>query len=410
MRKASNLALAALFGLALITGCGKKEEPPKPKQGFEDFAAKVENKSQVFESKSARKAEEKERELKIGVIAPKTGEEAGIGRMTFEGIELAAEEFNSAGGINGKPLEVVALDEAGSAEAAKAALNSLVEQNVAAIIGGPTGWSTFAPVYISSESRTVFVSAGTRRHIGTSGPFSFRVSLPIESASDELLQHAVAEGKKSFFLLTVMEDEALNVASALRRSADKAGAAVGGEGTVFSETDIPDAVSALKDSRADAVLYAGPPQVAASFLKQARKAGVSAALYGGEELYDVEFLKAGEAANGAVIYAGFFAGDSGPVTGAFVKNYRKRYGHDPTRLSAEAYDSYMLLAHAIKSAGSTRPGELRQAMMSVSGFKGVTGTMAMGKERESVRSPYILKVEKKSGKYAFSAVKSPHRD
>lgn len=407
------ISIAVLCVLAGLAGCGRdaKEDTASGPKSFEDFSSRVERNSQVFSNPKHEHAasSEKERALKIGLIAPLTGEDAATGRMTLEGVEIAAEDFNRSGGVGGEGIEVIRADDGGDPEKTREAVRRLTEKNVVAIIGAPTGWSTLVPVYISTETETLFISAGTRRRIGSSGPFSFKVSLPIDSASDELVEYCVSQGKKDFFLATFTEDEFLSVSGALRRAAHKKGASIKGQSTIFSAKDIPEAVRELKKSMpVDGVMFAGTPALAVDFLKQAKSAGMTVPIIGGEELQSQEFLKGGEFVKGSLIYSGFYAGDREKRTSEFVEKYRQKTGRPPSIFAASAYDAFMVLGSAIKSAGSTKPSEVRRAMMSVDMFNGVAGKFSIGEDREAARKAYLLKVTAGEGGPGFVVVKSPH--
>jgi len=413
--KVKSLCVLAVFLLCVLPGCSKQDERETKPASFQDFAERIENKGQNFERSSPpeqRQSAEPERPLKVGLIGPETGEGAEIGRMTFEGVKMAADEFNRAGGVLGRPLELIAIDTKGDGVATKAALNRLVTENVAAIIGAPTGWSTLTPVYISSESRTVFISAGTRRHIGSAGGFVFRVSLPVEEAANDLIGYCVkTAGLKTFFFITVMEDEALNVGAAFRRAVDKKGATVKGQGSIFSVEDIPETLGDLrKNMPVDGVIFAGGPGMAVQFARAAKKAGLQLPLVGGSELHSGEFLKGGDLVAGSFIYSSFSPDDSYPATRDFISAYSKRYGHGPDAFSADAYDSFMILAAAIKAAGTTSPGALRDALVGIQGYKGVTGTISMGPSKEAVRDAYLLEAVKGGRNAAFKIVKNPHEE
>lgn len=402
----------ALLFLVAMPGCSKKEEKEAsgPK-GFQDFAERVENRSQNFERTAPQEREAgPERPLKIGLIGPETGEGAEIGRMTFEGAKMAADEVNRAGGLNGRLIELIPIDTRGDGAATKEALGKLISEDVAAIIGAPTGWSTLTPVYISNESRTIFISAGTRRHIGSSGSYVFRVSLPVEKAAEELLEYSVKTSNlKTFFFVTVMEDEALNVGAAFRRAVEKKGASVKGQGSIFTGDDIAGAVDDLKKNMpVDGVIFAGGPAMAVAFAKAAKKAGISLPLLGGEELHNDEFLKGGDLIAGSLVYSSFSADDPDPAARAFVDSYSKRYGHKPDVFSAEAYDTYMMLAAALREGGSTRPETLKEAIVNIKGFKGVSGSIDMGPGKEASRPAYLLKAVKSGASTVFSIVKNPH--
>lgn len=407
------ISVAILCVLAALAGCGRdaKQDSASGPKSFEDFSSRIEQNSQVFANPKHEHTppSEKEKALKVGLIAPLTGEDAATGRMTIEGVEIAAGDFNRSGGVGGKGIEVIKADDGGDPEKTREAVRSLTEKNVVAIIGAPTGWSTLVPVYISTETETLFISAGTRRRIGSSGPFSFKVSLPIDSASEELVEYCVSRGKKDFFLVSATEDEFLSVSGALRRAAHKKGASVKGQSTMFSAKDVPEAVRDLKKSMpVDGVMFAGPPDLAIDFLKQAKSAGMTVPIIGGEELQSPEFLKGGELVKGSLIYSGFYAGDREKRTSDFVEKYRQKTGKPPSVFAASAYDAFMVLGSAIKNAGSTKPSEVRQAMMSVDVFSGVAGKLSIGQDREAARKAYLLKATAGEGAAGFVIVKNPH--
>lgn len=410
MSKKSSVFYLSLLIFGLLLGCsrndGKKAEQPKT---FEEFAKTVA--VAPSRTETARPEAEEERPLNIGLVAPETGEESEVGRMTVEGVGLAIDAFNTSGGVKGKPIRYIDIDTKGNSALTDQAIGKLINQRVIAIIGAPTGWTTFTPVYAANDSRTIFIVAGTRRHIGSSGPFVFKTGLPVERAAGELIDYAAAkEGFKRFFIVTVMEDESLNVAGAFRRAAFKKGVEIKAEGSVFTSSDLPEAARTLKKNMpVDSVIFAGSPAMAIGFLKEAKKNGITLPLLGGEELYNDEFLKGGTLVAGSLVYSGFSQDDTDPLTKGFVDSYSKKKGHAPSLFVAEAYDSFMLLARAIKDAGSTRPDAVREGMMNIKDFQGVTGTISFDAEREETRPPYILKVVGSDGSSAFSIAKSPRK-
>ncbi|MEE9613804.1 MAG: ABC transporter substrate-binding protein [Thermodesulfobacteriota bacterium] len=412
MKRADAYIVPALvLGLTLFIGCGKEEEKKEGPQSFEEFAAEIEVKPEEVAPRVEEEAVEDERLLIVGAIGPRTGEQAEYGLMTLEGASMALDSLNASGGIGGRRVELRTVDNRGSDGGTQEAMAGLIDEGVMAIIGAPTGWSTFTPVYTANDRRTVFISAGTRRHIGRSGPFVFRYSLPGERAAEGLIEYCVKEeGYKEFALVTVMEDEALNVSSFFRIAIQNAGAAIKTEGHIFADPDIPAAVKELKGKLPlDAVVFVGSSRSAGLFLSEARKQGVKLPLIGGEELHTEEFLRAGNGVEGSLVYAGFSPLDETPAVKSFIDSYkRKKKGLPPATFVAEAYDSFMLVADAVKRAGSTRPGEVMAAMMDTKGFEGITGIADMDDKGEITRDPYILKVVMKKNGPAFSLVSAPH--
>ncbi|MBI5233684.1 MAG: ABC transporter substrate-binding protein [Deltaproteobacteria bacterium] len=398
-----NLVLAIVL---FLTACGSEKKEEKAPQGFEELVERV-----VVKPEDQAMVEE-DRLYKIGVIGPLTGEEAEFGRMTLDGVMLAKEVLDSSGGINGHNIDVVYFDNGGKEDSTKSGMIRFIEDDkVVAIISAPTGWATFGPVYIANENSTIQISAGTRRHIGRSGPFIFRNSLPGEKAAERLMKYAVEKkGMKTFALVTVMEDEGLSISSFFRMAVQSAGASITSEGHIFTGLDIKEVVNTVKKAgQTDAVIFVGGPEDAVLFLKAASKAGIKAPLIGGEELYSEKLLKeAGDMLEGSLVYASFSVLDNDPHTKKFIELYRNKKGVAPTLFVAEAYDSFMLIADALLKAGAPKPSLVRDRLAETKGFRGVAGAIDMDSEGEAVRAPYILNVERDGDGVRFVLAATSH--
>src|SRR4030067_3227743 len=99
---------------------------------------------------------ENPRPLKIGIIGPETGEDAEIGLTILAGVELAVKEFNNAGGIDGKKIEIVHVDNKSDSRLTQIAVQQLIKEQVIAMIAAPTGWSTFGPVWVGNTTEEIF--------------------------------------------------------------------------------------------------------------------------------------------------------------------------------------------------------------------------------------------------------------
>lgn len=350
---------------------------------------------------AAETATEPSRKLKIGVIGPKTGEgSVEFGKGVFEGVEMAARDFNKAGGINGKKIEISLVDNKGVMIKTMQGVEKLIEDKVVAIIASPAGWSSFAPVSMANESQTVFMSAGSRRHVEKSGPYIFRNALPEEIATEETIKYCVEKLKyKRYAIITSMQDEesTMNTCALYRRAIDKFKGETLGQCLVHFDLSTKQAIKNLKKesgTKIDAVIFTGSSKGAVEVLKEMRRQGISAPLVSTENLNASEFLKgAGKAAIGSVLYTSFTPLSDDPVTVKFVDAYRNAKGKDPSPLVATSYDSFMLIAEAIKKAGSTEPSKVKNALTEIKEFRGVSGLISMSEDARTIRSPFILRVE-----------------
>ena len=147
------------------------------------------------------------------------------------------------------------------------------------------------------------------------------------------------------------------------------------------------------------------PAFSVDVLQELRRQGIKAPLIGGDILFTDEFLKNGdELTVGTIIYAGFFPADNSPVVSRFVSEYKKRTGKEPGVYPAVAYDSFMLIANAIKQAKSTEPVKVRDSLSKIKDFQGVTGKITMDTNGEAMKQPYILHVVKKEKGVGFEPV------
>lgn len=352
------------------------------------------------------------KKLKIGVIGPLTGEGSEYSKAMLDGIKLAAKDFNEAGGINGKKIELAVRDNKGDYSKTRDSVIELINDKVAAIIASPSGWSTFTPVSMANASKTILMSVGSQRHIGRSGPYIFRNSLPDEIATEETIRYLREKsGYKRYVILTSMvDDEAcLAVAGLYRRGIQKVGGEVVADACTNLDLGIKETIEKVKKEAKgaiDAVVFAGFAANAVDVVKELRLQGVNAPLVASEALYTPEFLKlGGEAVVGSILYTSFTSLSDAPSTVKFVKRYKAATGKEPSPLAALGYDSFMLIAEAIKRAGTTEPSKVRKALAGIKGYNGVSGVTSMNEDGESVKSPFLLKVEKGSKGPEFRLIK-----
>ena len=353
--------------------------------------------------------QEPEKALKIGVIGPETGEGAEYGKSVLTGVLLAAEQFNASGGIDNRKIEVVHYDNKGDPYLTSDLVYEMIGDNVLAILAAPTGWSTFAPVHLVNRSQTIFFSVGTKRRIARSGPYVFRASLPDELATREVIEYSTRElGVKSYALVTSsINDNSLNLSHQFRGAVAASGGAIVVEADTYDtftgQTDLSGAVDVLNGAikglgvEFGAIIYTGDASGGAAFARKVKASGISARIIGGEELHDALYLKdGGDAVLGSLLYSTYAPESRSPKTVKFVKDYTRANGTAPDKFVALAYDTFMVVAEAVRVAGSTRPSDVREALLGIKGFEGVTGEIGFASAGETLKQPFLYKVQ--SGK------------
>ena len=339
-----------------------------------------------------------ERPLIIGIVGPETGEEAAYGTSVVAGALAAAKRFNAQGGIGGKEIKVLHFDDKSDIGLANQIVKDIISQRAIAILAAPTGSSTFAPVHLVNESKTIFVSVGSRRHLKASGPFVFRTAVPDETATEDLIKYAIAELGANYVLVSASDNDfSLELSSLFKKALDKH------HGVIKLEADTYDpftggrnmgaVIAAIKKSpdTLHGVIYTGGATEAVLLAQALKKAGLTLPIIGGDDLYSEEYLKGGDAVTDTLAYTTFFIDKKSSKMDEFIADF----GQDkPDRFAALAYDTFMLLADAIKEAGSTDTSLVREALINRKDCEGVTGKTSFTSENVPIKHPIICKITK----------------
>src|SRR3989338_389179 len=372
-----SMMVIAVMVMSLLSGCSDKKETKAP-ETVKD-----------------------ERPLIIGIVGPETGEEASYGISVMEGAMAAARRFNAQGGIGGKEIKVLHFDDQSDIGTATKIVKDLISQRAIAILAAPTGSSTFSPIHLVNDSKTIFISVGSRRHLKASGPFVFRTAVPDETATEDLIKYAVAKLGVNYAVVTAADNEfSLELSSLFKKALNTH------QGVIKLEVDTYDSytgghnlgavIAAIKKSPdpLHGVIYTGGATEAVLLAQEMKKAGINLPLIGGEDIFSAEYLKGGDAVNETLMYTTFFADNKSTKMDEFLKDYGKP---DPDRFAALAYDTFMLVADAIKEAGSTDTTLVREALINRKDCEGVTGKTSFTAENLPVKHPAICKIKKGEG-------------
>lgn len=422
----------SLFIVLIFSGCKKEEEKSEidlkreqrerewavsgEKVATKDASEKVSAEVDFEKKTEAQISAEPFRKMKVGVLGAETGELSEYGLKTLKAVQLAVEDVNAAGGINGQPLELVHYDTGSTMNGTLSAVDNLIGEGVAAIIGSATNEVTFGATKILNDKQTILVSAGTRRRIGDSGPYMFRITLPDDIAVDELVDYCINKlGIKRFALFSSMSnDYSITLTGLFKGSILNKGGEIVEDCFLWSETtaniskeecSIESQIGKIKSKSPEAVIYTGDPVEGVKIIKEMRRQGIKVPMIGGEDLYIDNFLKDGkDAVLGTIVYSGFYGNSNSPQTKKFVDSYRKKTGETPDRIAALGYEALMMVAEALQKTKSMRPTHIRNSLSGIRDFKGVTGAVSFTDKREAKKHAYILKAEKEGEKIRFNLI------
>jgi len=341
-------------------------------------------------------------EIRIGAVLPLTGGAGKYGEDAKLGIELAIEEENAKGGINGKFVKVVFEDDQSSPQQTVSAFRKLTTlDKVPVIIGAMTSSSALAVAPIAERSRVVLVSpSASAPALSNAGDYIFRNEL--SDAYGGLAQAKLTWSRlriQKVAILYINNDYGVGVKDAFLQTFEK----LGGEvlGTESFEPDAQDfrtQLTRIKQKSPEAIFMIAYKE-SIMILRQIKELGLKTKVLSTPLFEDREIIeKVGEAAEGViyVYYGGFKPQSKDEQIKRFVEAFRRSYNRDPGYYSALAYDATNIVLLAIKKGG-IKSADIKNALYEIKDFLGVTGKTTFDANGD-VTKPVILKTVK-DGKF-----------
>ena len=327
---------------------------------------------------SLRSARADESTIKIGMVLPVTGPAADSGKYSLTGAKIALDRVNKAGGVLGKPVELVTEDDQTTNPGAVLAFSKLAAQpDIVAFLGSirSTQNHAMAPDILKTGKPVCF--GGTDPKLTKLGnPWLIRFR-PNDSYSGRVIASYGAEtlGKKTWAIVHSTDAFGTGGLNALSAALDKLGAKVAlDQGYPNQSQDFTPVVLAIKSSGADIIgSYFTFDNDLAIFARQRRQLGVTLPWVGSPSIIDASPVKLAGPALWGTYGVADYAIDSSPEAKEFARLYSEVSKVQPDQYSAWTYDAIGVLCASIDKAGSTDPGKIRDAMLSTKGYKGAEG-------------------------------------
>lgn len=349
--------------------------------------------------------------IKVGEYASLTGGSASFGQSSHKGTALAIEEINAAGGVLGKKLQLITEDDQSLAGQPATVVQKLIAQDhVVAILGEVASSKSREAAPICQQNRIPMISpASTNPKVTEVGDYIFRVCFIDPFQGTVMAKFALSRGWKKVALLTdVKQDYSVGLAEFFVKYFKEHGGEIVREQKYSSgDKDFKPQLTSLKAAQPDAVFVPGYYAEVALIGKQARLLGLKVPLLGGDGWIGDSLLKvAGSSLDGSFISSHFFAEDQNPVVQGFVKKFRAKYNTEtPDDMAALGYDSAMILAEAMKRAGTTESQKLRDAIAATKDHHGITGHITLDENRNAAKPAVILTIA--NGAFKFQEAVAP---
>jgi branched-chain amino acid transport system substrate-binding protein len=344
-------------------------------------------------------------EIVIGHYASLTGNTAHFGQDTDKAVRMAVDEQNAAGGLLGKKVRVVTLDDRGdSAEAANAVSRLIDVEKANAILGEVSSSLSLAGGRVAQRRKVPMISpSSTNPKVTQIGDYIFRVCF-LDPFQGKVMADFARESLKFqhvAILKDVKNDYSIGLSDAFKSAFTQAGGNIPVEQSYSAgDTDFSAQITAIKASNAQGLYVPGYYAEVGAIARTAQRLGLKIPLMGGDgwDAPDL-FQIAGDALDGS-FFSNHFAPDvAAAKSQKFVSGFQTRYGQLPSGLGALGYDAAILLFDAIKRSGKTDPAGIRDALAATRTFEGVTGTISMNENRDAIKSAVIVAIEGGKGKY-----------
>lgn len=348
--------------------------------------------------------------VKIGFNVPLTGFAAADGKSALAGAELAIEQANAAGGINGQNVELVIYDDQGSPDEAVPIAQKLVEKDqVIVAVSGSYSGSTRAAAGIFQEAGVPYVSAyAIHPDITRAGDYVFRTSFMGE-VQGRAGAHLIAETlkKKRVDIITLKNDFGQSLAAGFKEVAGKFGLEIVAEYEYgMKDRQFGPIVSQVKNDNPDVIYATGYFFNAGPLVSQLRAAGVTAQVIGQEGYDSQQFIEiAGPAAEGTMITTSLDRDSASQVTKDFIAAFEKKAGHKVDMVAASAHTAVNVVIEAMKKAGTSDRKAIREAIAATK-LEASTGTISFNQLGE-VRKDVQVQIVKDGNWHHHSVIDDP---
>src|SRR5574344_598527 len=335
--------------------------------------------------------------IKIGGIFPLSGNVAVYGVECRNGVNLAIDEINAAGGVNGKKIELISEDDEGDAAKSVNAYKKLTTQDgCKLIIGSLTSGCTIAITSLAQANGVVQLApAATAVPVTDAGNYIFRACYtdPFQGKVGGKFSYETLGAKKAAILYDIGNDDAVGLTDNFVEAFTAAGGQiVAKESYSTGDKDFNAVITKVQAANPDMIYLPDYYGTVALIAKQLRAQGLKQPIVGADGWDGLTSNAGDEVLNG--FYSNHYAADSTSLyVRNFVKAFSDKYGKEPNSFAALGYDSVYLLRDAIEKAGSEDVAAVRAAL-EASDNDYVTGHLTFDAKHNPVKSAVIVEIVK----------------
>ncbi len=347
--------------------------------------------------------------IDVAAIFSVTGIAASHNAPLIALVQLAASEINQNGGILGRPLKLILLDNQSTTIGSSLAAEKACELGVSAVIGAHWSSHSLAIAPVLQRNRVPMITpASTHPAVTRVGDYIFRVCF-VDSSQGYAMARFAREQlhvRKAAVLRNLDETYSMALADYFRDAfAQTGGEVILDRGYRGKAVDFSEIIEDMLELPLDAVYLPGYTRDSGLLIKQAVSRGIRTIFLGGDA-WDEIYPVAGHTLEGSYQSAPWHPNVPFPLSRHLQEIHRNKFGESITNMSAPlAYDALMLLADAITRAGSAERARIRDALAATAEFKGATGSIGFDRDRDPKHKDIILLKYGKSGSEYFTTLK-----
>jgi branched-chain amino acid transport system substrate-binding protein len=344
--------------------------------------------------------------LKIGEVDPLTGGISQFGIGCHQGITLAFEELNVAGGVLGKKIDLVTEDNQSRPGQSATAVRKLITQDkVIAILGDATSSATLESAPIAQSDKIPMITpSATNPRITEVGDFVFRVCFLDEFQGRVIARFARKNLKaQNVAILTdTKQDYSVDLAKFFKDEFTKLGGTISvDQSYATGDTDFRAQLTSIRAAKPDVICVPGYYQEVGLIIRQGRQIGLKMPFIGCDGWANQALLDVGgKAVEGCYFTNHFSPDDQAANVKNFVEKYRQKYGSVPDTFAALGYDAARMLAGAIQRAGTIETIAIRDALAKTADFEGVTGRISFDAHRNASKPGLVVTI--KDGRFEIA--------
>ncbi len=345
-----------------------------------------------------------ENEIRIGVNYELSGKVATYGQSSVDGIEMAINEINEAGGVDGKQIVLVKYDSKSEpAEATTLATKLMTQDGVLAVMGPATSGSFKATIPVATRNKIPVASGSATDDdvtVDASGVKEYAFRICFNDSYQGIAMANFAKDNLSAKGAVVIKDQSSDYAKGLAENFIKTfegdgGTIIAEESYVEGDTDFNAILTKVRGLEFDVIFIPGYYNEAGLIIKQARDLGIDVPILGADGFDSPTLLElAGAEALNNIYYSNHYSPlDEDPLVLEFIEAFKAKFGREPDAFNALGYDLAKFVVDSISRASELTGEAVKNAMAETTDFEGVTGSFSIDENHNPTKGIVVIELE-----------------